>query len=267
MVELKDFKAELELLHTSELLLHSLNPEIPNERALGHASDIISLEAFNPDDMSHDAMKPKALEGFLKGDDRHITRFLQVHPTEFYSHVDRKVFDEAQMDARKAGNWEMVKAYDEMRKGGVLGFVYLSNDEYKGGDDKYRAIKAREVVGLAKDMPVWELNTGFVPGAKDKGVKFAVQQTLNEFIHGLQGDAAGVYFADAHDIKDSLKTLTEASLRTIASDPNLLKQADYQDTRVLSKLGFTMVGQMQYEPGTGWKDFVYAIMFHGSAGK
>jgi hypothetical protein len=145
----------------------------------------------------------------------------------------------------------------------------MYNHEYRGKDDAYRAGEIRNKLKLSKEKAIWEINTGFVPGAKDVPVEYAVDKTLTEFTQETADDSIGIYFADAGDMKesflDTLKRKARVTLEQIASSTRKLTDAtdNYQDARVLSRFGFKLVDRIRYLKGQKAKDFVFGIVLHG----
>jgi len=249
----------------TEVSIRTLNPEISKEFAMGRAADHASLEAINPNEYSHDAMKDKELNNWLKGDDRNMTRFVIVDPEKFGEYVDLVAFHQAIEDARKAGDQKQVDALKTMEKEGILGFTYLYNHEDADPDFKRRAGVLREKMSLPEDREIREMNFWFVPGTKDAPVEQGARLTLTEFASTLtQEETTTVMFADSEDVTDTARELIEKKELTIEtkekrlSDRAILESLAankdqhekvvnrFQDTKVLKKLGFEDGGEMIY---------------------
>lgn len=257
-VSLQNF---VEFTRREGLITRALSPENKLQCAWARAADRASLEALNPEDLTHNAMSEKQLAKWMQGDDHHMTRFLIVEPKKFGEFVDLKEFDKAVAEAQAQGQEDHMKALLEMKTLGVVGFTYLYNDAHRDEDFVRRADEVRTKEGLQGNHSVWEMNIWNVPGARDKHVQRATADTLQEFSRTRARETTTVMFADSGDLREAyeqavskhttLKELSRASNRSIA-------EGAFQDTRVLHDLGFHLVDRMRYDDTKRPLDFAYA---------
>ena len=242
-------------------IVRALSPENPQDRQLARTADLVSLEALNPEDMTHDAMTEEQLTKWMQGDDRHMTRFLIVDPKDFNTYVNPHAFSQAIQEARENGQSDHADALLNMKQLGLVGFTYLYNDVHRDANFKRRAQVVREKEGVPENHSVWELNTWYVPGTGDTHVQKATADTLREFSETLVREKTMVMFVDAGDLREAYEeaegpiTLRELSRRGQRTT------AEYalQDTRVLKRLGFHFVQRVKYDDEKPTLDFAYAL--------
>src|SRR3989344_3500541 len=238
------------LQSTEASTVRVLSPEIARDRVFARAADLVSLEAENPEEMSHNAMTEEQLTRWMQGDDRHMTRFLIVDPNDYDMYVDPQAFNRAIQEAIENGQQDQVKALQKMRTLGVVGFTYLYNDAYRDADFKRRVQVVREKEGVSEKHSVWELNTWYVPGTGDTYVKRATADTLREFSGSLARERTMVMFVDSGDLKEAyaLAEDSEVTLRKLSMRGNrTTAELALQDTRVLRGLGFHFVVRVRYD--------------------
>ncbi len=250
-----------DFLHPKESqIVRALSPEILQDRHLARVADLVSLEALNPEDMTHDAMTEEQLTRWMQGDDRHMTRFLIVDPKDFDTHVDPHAFNQAIQEAKENGQSDHADALLNMKKNGVVGFTYLYNDAHRDDDFRRRAGVVREKEGVPENHSIWELNTWYVPGTGDTYVQRATADTLREFSKTLVREKTMVMFVDAGDLREAyeeaegpitLRELSRRGQRTTA-------ESALQDTRVLRLLGFHFLTRVRYDDEKPTLDFAYA---------
>lgn len=251
----------VEFTQREGLITRALSPENNLQCAWARAADRASLEALNPEDLTHDAMSEKQLAKWMLGDERHMARFLIVEPKKFGEFVDLKAFDKAIAEAQADGYEDQVKALLEMKTLGVVGFTYLYNDAHRDEDFRRRADEVRTKEGLPGNHSVWEMNIWNVPGARDKDVKRATADTLEEFSRTLARESTMVMFVDAGDLKDAYRAKVDkpTTLRELSKAKNRPTAEDaFQDTRILTGLGFKFLGnRMKYDGEKPVLDFPY----------
>lgn len=248
-----------EALVKSECSIRTLNPENPQDFALGRAADYASLEAFNPEAYTHDAMTDEQLTNWLRGDSQNMTRFIMVNPEKYGDYVDLEIFHETIREAKKVNDLKLAESLEAMEREGIVGFTYMYNHTDTDSDFKRRADVLRKKMDVPKDRDVWELNFCSVPGTKDAPIEQGTRLTLTEFAATLAQETTTVMFVDAGSMKEAFKEKNDTPLRLqdIASDPSLVTKALHasQDGRILDQLGYQYIDRIRYEKDAPYLDF------------
>ncbi len=273
--ELAPQPRSLELGFQPDPLILALNPENKRQLSMTRAVDISSQEAYNPfKPESHDPMTTDELKDWMKGDHNHMLRFHVVKSEEYGNYVNLDTFDKTVAELRDESGKNKKKiridrkqadSLERMRRDGVVGETYIYNDTMTDPDEQRRAQIIRESQGLPSNAEVCEINPWYVPGAKDAAVEQGVRSTLREFFSTRVRQTTAVYFADAADAIETHREATGARLllSQISEGSEALASvtAEYQDARVLDKIGFRYGGnRIRYSDDSKFLDIPYVMV-------